>query len=674
MQQVKRTITRFNPGIMKSLFLGIVASCICQAATVVTLGAGAGLASQVRLAARFYGLEVQVIDLPQLENRRVWRALANPDTVAAVASGEALSRLKRGTVLQALRRRGGESVPVLLVDSGSDSTDLAEWTGGAVSKCSPSRERVEAWGLRIENASIAGPLADTELPFRGSAACRLMRPPGAAGHVLAEALVQTEAFPVFIDAGFSGQRLFAAAGLAPSIKSAARGQALRAEQFAGIAPVMIFLRYAAGERGWHAPAQYANLTVDDPWLREPYGNLEYAELAEQTKLHRFHTTVALIPWNFDKSEPAVVALFRANPESFSIAIHGNNHNHREFDSYTEAPLDVQSASLKQALARMEIFSKSTGIPYDPVMIFPHAVSPAETFTQLKALNYWATANSENVPLGSAEPEDPLFPLRPETLAFNNFLSIRRVSAEVPVSRINLAIDAFLGNPLLLYVHQEYFSPGASAFNPLADYINRVAPSTQWRSLGQIVQHLYLQRSRTDGDTDVLAFSPNLSLSNPAEHAVVFHVTKAESFKPPIRSLLVDGRMQSYQAVSDAISFAVTVPARQQRNIQLTYGSELQLARVDVSKTNRTASALRVLSDFRDNVLSRNASGRAAIRLYSRIGIAGSFVVLLVALFAAMGCLTWRHRKHKQLDRHAAGSTTRDGRGPVAQPQGAGTSS
>jgi len=84
--------------------------------------------------------------------------------------------------------------------------------------------------------------------------------------------------------------------------------------------------------------------------------------------------------------------------------------------------------------------------------------------------------------------------------------------------------------------------------------------------------------------------------------------------------------------------------------------------------------LRVLSDFRDNVLSRNASGRAAIRLYSRIGIAGSFVVLLVALFAAMGCLTWRHRKHKQLYRHAAGSTTRDGRGPVAQPQGAGTSS
>jgi hypothetical protein len=249
-----------------------------------------------------------------------------------------------------------------------------------------------------------------------------------------------------------------------------------------------------------------------------------------------------------------------------------------------------------------------------------------------------------------------------------------VSAEVPVSRINLAIDAFLSNPLLLYVHQEYFSPGAGAFNPLADYINRVAPNTQWRSLGQIVQHLYLQRSRPDGDYDVLAFSPNLSLSNPAEHAVVFHVTKAESFKPPIRSLLVDGRMQTYQAVSDAISFAVTVPARQQRNIRLTYGSELQLAHVDVSKTNRIASTLRVLSDFRDNVLSRNAAGRAAIRLYSRIGIAGSFVVLLLALFAAMRCLTWRHRKQKRLDGHAVGSTTRDGRDPVAEPQGAGTSS
>lgn len=660
---------------MKNLLLGIVVSCVCQAATVVTLGAGAPLASQVGIAARFYGLEVQAIGLPQLENRQVKRALSNPDTVAAVVSGEALSLLKRDGVLSALRRAGEESIPLLIVDSGSETQGLAEWTRGAILKCSPGREQPEAWALRIANSSIAGPLADAELPFRGPVACGLTLPPGGTGHVLAESHIQAGASPIFVQVGLAGQRMFALAELRPSAKRAAKGQARRAEQFAGIAPIMMFLRYAAGEKALQAPAQYANLTVDDPWLRAPYGNLDYSDLAAQMKLHNFHTTVAFIPWNFDRSEPAVAALFRANPETFSVAIHGNNHNHREFDSYARAPLDAQRASLKQALARMELFSRITGVHYDPVMIFPHAVSPAETFARLKELNYWATTNSENVPLGSNEPDDPLFPLRPETLAFNNFLSIKRVSAEVPVSKTNLAIDAFLGNPLLLYVHQEYFSQGADSFNPLADYINRIAPGTQWRSLGYIVQHLYLQRVRADRDYDILAFSPNLSLSNPSEHSVVFHVRKAESFKPPIRSLLVDGLVQSYQATDDAIAFDVEVPARQHRNIQLAYGRELHLAQVDVSKSNWMAGALRLLSDFRDNVLSRNAFGRTAMDLlYSRIGVAGFFAALLIALLAAIRRRPWRRMKEGELNGNAVGPTTQRGCASVAQPQGSGTPS
>jgi hypothetical protein len=674
MRQGKRTSTQINPGSMNRLLLGMVVSCVCQAATVVTLGAGSPLASQVGLAARFYGLEVQALGVPQLLNRGVLLALANPDTVAVIVSGEALPLLKRDSVLSALRRASGESIPLLIVDSGAEAKRLAEWTRGAILNCGSSPDQPEAWSLRIENSGIAGPLANAELPFRVPPACGLVLSRGANGHVLAEAHSQAGAFPVFVDVGLTGERMFAAAGLRPLAKRAAGGQARRAEQFAGVAPVMMFLRYAAGEKAWHAPAQYANLTVDDPWLREPYGNLDYGDLAAQMKLHNFHTTVAFIPWNFDRSEPAVAALFRANPERFSVAIHGNNHNHREFDSYAKAPLDAQSASLKQALARMELFSRNTGVHYDPVMIFPHAVSPAETFGRLKELNYWATTNSENVPLGSNEPDDPLFPLRPETLAFNNFLSIKRVSAEVPVSKTNLAIDAFLGNPLLLYVHQEYFSPGADAFNSVADTINRIAPGTQWSSLGHIVQHLYLERARADRDYDILAFSPNLSLANPTEHSVVFHVRKTESFKPPIRSLFVDGVVQEYQATNDAIAFDVAVPAWQQRNVQLVYGSELRLAEVDVSKSNRMAGALRLLSDFRDNVLSRNAAGRMAIRLYPRVEIVGSFAILLIALLAGIGRLIWKYKKQKKLNRKAVARATRGGHGSVAQSQGASTSS
>jgi len=66
-----------------------------------------------------------------------------------------------------------------------------------------------------------------------------------------------------------------------------------------------------------------DLTVDDAWLREPYGYLQYSDLLQEMRRHNFHTTIAFIPWNYDRSEPDVISLFRANSDRLSICIHGN---------------------------------------------------------------------------------------------------------------------------------------------------------------------------------------------------------------------------------------------------------------------------------------------------------------------------------------------------------------
>ena len=81
----------------------------------------------------------------------------------------------------------------------------------------------------------------------------------------------------------------------------------------------MYLRAAAGDKAWHFPRQYANLTVDDPWLIEPYGHLSYAGLLAEMEKHNFHTTVAFIPWNFDRSRPDVVSIIRAHPDRFSVS-------------------------------------------------------------------------------------------------------------------------------------------------------------------------------------------------------------------------------------------------------------------------------------------------------------------------------------------------------------------
>ena len=80
-----------------------------------------------------------------------------------------------------------------------------------------------------------------------------------------------------------------------------------------ILPVYIFLKESFGERCWHRDNNQANLTIDDPWLREPYGNLSYSSLLKEMNENNFHTTIAFVPWNYDRSEKEVVELFRNNP-------------------------------------------------------------------------------------------------------------------------------------------------------------------------------------------------------------------------------------------------------------------------------------------------------------------------------------------------------------------------
>jgi hypothetical protein len=178
--------------------------------------------------------------------------------------------------------------------------------------------------------------------------------------------------------------------------------------------------------------------------------------------------------------------------------------------------------------------------------------------------------------------------------------------------------------------------GIGAFNRTADAVNQLQPDTQWRSLGYIARHLYLERLRDDGNYDVKAYSANIDLTNPNVHDAIFFIEKAETFVPPV-SVLVDGKPYAFARSGEKLLLQLPVRAGGSREITIRYGNDLNLATIEVSNKSLRVYAIRILSDFRDDVVSRSELGRWFIRSYAYNGAIwnGAMVVLAVAILDIM---------------------------------------
>ena len=89
------------------------------------------------------------------------------------------------------------------------------------------------------------------------------------------------------------------------------------EHFLSAVPLVLYIKWAFAETCWSAPETNACLVIDDPVLKSTHGFVDFQELLSLMKRHKFSTNIAFIPWNWRRSSPEVVRLFRENPESIS---------------------------------------------------------------------------------------------------------------------------------------------------------------------------------------------------------------------------------------------------------------------------------------------------------------------------------------------------------------------
>lgn len=623
------------------LFCLLISSLSCFSADVVFVRSPQGLSPQlqeIKIAADFYGLNLNTL-IANPDDLELRTAIHSKSTVAVTIAADALPLLSQQTLTQELSHRPSGSVPVLIlgVTPETDGSLLTAWSSGTVKACRNLERTKNLQYVVGKLAGVTEQLTGLEASLNRRQAAYLDL--NNSSDVRRVAMIRNggEEFPVFIQTVRTEHNVFIDCLDAPSSDVASAWNTL-----AAIAPALMFIRYSAGERGWHAVHHYANLTIDDPWLREPYGFLDYGRLLIEMEQHNFHSTIAFIPWNYDRSQPQVVSLIREHPDRFSISIHGDNHDHKEFTDYASKSLALQKADLGQALARMDRFETLTGLPYDKVMIFPHSIAPEKTLAALKDENYLATVNSSNVPMDTARPAGASFDLRATTLAFAGFSSIRRYSVEGSLDASFMALNMFLDNPSLFYCHQEFFSSGIGAFDAQADYVNRVQPDTRWRSLGEIVKHLYLVKLRDDDNYDVLSFSSMLTLENSSNRDALFYVKKQENEHPAL--VTVNHQSWPYTLRDGYLEMQVPIPSGRSKAVAITYRSDPQVRAMGIEKRSLRVYCLRMASDFRDIAVARFALGRSFIRLYNENGqllklvLLSAFVLLASCAFGA-----WRIR-------------------------------
>ena len=586
-------------------------------------GSETGDLALVEACCRFYGLDAKAGEPAELSSLgQAW----TETLVAVVADASVL-----GTESNPAAWTSGplKRVPILIlgVDPQTDRATLRQVTGGAVREGFPLGGASPASIRLCADRATAGPLAGQRIPAPatslGGLALAENVPPedviasvhGAAADVAAPWCVRL--MP-------AGRVAWVAAAGAGRVEGGHFERAHFGRRPHLLALVLLFLQAVGKDRCWQTPGRFANLCIDDPLLKEPYGRMSYRALLAEAQKAGFHATIGFVPWNYDRNSPDVVELFRQNGRWLSIVVHGNNHDRFEFygpqhwqagDPWPVKSLAEQEAILRQALGRMERFSAGTGLPYDRVMVFPHAIGSAGTLRLLKRLGFAGTANYNNYPLGSPPPADLADCLGAANSDAAGFPAVRR---DYPKNRAEwtVALDLFLGNPILFMAHEDLFAAGRTAFNETASLVARLEPAVRWTNLGEIFRGLYRQRRLHTNFWEVRMLSDEIDLRNEGPSLRHYSVRREDPHDPPMENMQVDGVDAPWERRGATMAVPVELAPGKACRIKVTRraGSEGAWP-VELRRRGLRNRTLRAMAELRDRHLSRWPAGRWITRLY-----------------------------------------------------------
>jgi hypothetical protein len=338
------------------------------------------------------------------------------------------------------------------------------------------------------------------------------------------------------------------------------------EHFLSAVPLVLYIKWAFAETCWNAPEANACLVIDDPLLKPTHGFVDFQELLSLMKQHKFSTNIAFIPWNWRRSAPEVVRLFKENPENYSVSVHGCDHTRAEFGTSNEQRLYWKS---QQALERMNRHQSITGIRYDPVMVFPQGIFSEAAMSAIKRTDLIGAVNNDVIPAGPQRRAVMISEMWDiAVMGYSNFPIFTR---RYPWEGIeNFAFDALLGKPAIAVIHHDYCSDRCERLVDFIDRLNALQCAPAWRSLGEVVRRSCRQREVSPGEVEVEMYGTELRIENRSDQPKRFVIRKRECDPSAIQRICVGSQKIAWKPVNGRIEFEIELKPGENQVIKIRF--------------------------------------------------------------------------------------------------------
>jgi hypothetical protein len=368
------------------------------------------------------------------------------------------------------------------------------------------------------------------------------------------------------------------------------------EHFLSSVPFVLYVKWAFPETCWNAPEMTACLVIDDPLLKATHGFVNFKELLSLMKRHKFSTNIAFIPWNWRRSAPEVVRLFRENPEHYSLSVHGCDHTRAEFGSSNEQRLYWK---VQQAIERMNRHRSITGIQHDRVMVFPQGIFSEAAMTALKHTDLLAAVNNDVI---SADPH-------PRTITISDMWDIAVMSYSFPLFTRrypwegieNFAFDALLGKPAIAVIHHDYCGDHCARLVNFIQQLNALPCAPTWHNLGDVVRHSCRQRTASPGAVEVEMYGTELRIENRSGQSKRFLVKRRECEASAIQRIYTNTQGVAWRQINGHIDFEIELNPGETRVIEIKFRNLSEKGHHGDNLPYRAKAMLRrYLCEVRDN--------------------------------------------------------------------------